>query len=109
MKKYTSTIMAIVIIIGLMLFMFFVTPSIGKPVTIGLFFGLLFGCVVMISYALLGHIKTSRRRLVWSFIIAFYSTYITALSSLNGLALANVSIATFVLIATLFLIERSNV
>lgn len=109
MKKYTSTIVNLSLFISLVLYMYLVSPNIGRPITLSGFFLLLVTTLVAFGYSFFGHMKNKKQRMIWSIVLSLYLSYLVALSSLNGLTSSNVSVATFVMVATLFMADRLKV
>lgn len=107
MKLHKASLISISSAIALVVYVFSVTPSLSNPLSLAGFY--IIGAVLIMSslYRLLAFLKSRTKRYLWALSGTLFIVYIGALGTLNALSITNVSLATTVLLALLFMIDRS--
>ena len=107
MKLHKATLISIGSAAVLAVYVLCIPPSLENPLTLAGFY--IIGAVMIMSglYRLLEFLKSRTKRYLWALSGTLYIVYIGALGTLNAFSVANVSLATTVLLALIFMIDRS--
>ena len=108
MKKYYPIIATAAVAFTTIVYMTMVEPSVSRPATLAGFFALLILFGAFASYSFLSFMHDLVRRVLWSVALAVYGIYLIALATLGSAAIPNLALATLVLAAILFVIDRSR-